>query len=123
MLYWAFKMTKKNQNIKNYSISNKLREENKSNDYFEVMLGNVSLEDLIALKLEIAFRSAGTVIYGLPIWKNTLFIFKDAILKFGISVCKDQNELSKFLGISRMQVFRLLKQFKTIEYFLNKNGR
>ena len=36
-----------------YSVSNKLRKENKSHDEFEVMLNNLNLEEVIALKLEL----------------------------------------------------------------------
>ena len=39
-----------------YSISKKLRKESKSSEEFELMLNGLSLEDVIALKLEIATR-------------------------------------------------------------------
>ena len=42
-----------------YSISNKLKKENKSHDEFEVMLNNLTLEEIIALKLELAAKSVG----------------------------------------------------------------
>ena len=35
----------------NYSISKKLKKERKSTEEFEVMLNNLSLEEIIALKL------------------------------------------------------------------------
>ena len=38
---------------KNYSISKKLRKDRKSNEEFEIMLGSLTLEELIALKLEL----------------------------------------------------------------------
>ena len=44
---------------KYYSLSNKLRKDNKSHDEFEVMLNNLSLEEIIGLKLELAARSVG----------------------------------------------------------------
>ena len=39
---------------KYYSLSKKLRRENRSNDEFEVMIGQLTLEELIGLKLELA---------------------------------------------------------------------
>ena len=44
---------KNNYNGKNkdYSITNKLRSEQKSNVDFEIMLNNLTLEEVIALKL------------------------------------------------------------------------
>ena len=53
-----------------YSLTKKLREENKSNEEFEVMLNNLSLEELIGLKLELASKVFGGKSYGLPIWKS-----------------------------------------------------
>ena len=41
---------------KNYSISKKLRKDRKSNEEFEIMLGALTLEELIALKLEISTK-------------------------------------------------------------------
>ena len=42
---------------KYYSVSKKLQRESKSTDEFEVMLNNLSLEEVIALKLELAAKS------------------------------------------------------------------
>ena len=53
---------------KYYSISNKLRKENKCHDEFEVMLNNLTLEEIIGLKLELAAKSAGGFLYGTPIF-------------------------------------------------------
>ena len=39
-----------------YSLSKKLRRENKSNDEFEVMISQLTLEELIGLKLELASK-------------------------------------------------------------------
>ena len=65
-----------------YSISKKLTKEQKSNDEFEVMLNNLSLEEVIALKLELAAKSAGGAVYGIPIWRSLKYVVEDAILKY-----------------------------------------
>ena len=49
---WKRKKTRKGRNTY-YSLSKKLRQEKKSNDEFEVMMGNLTLEELIGLKLEL----------------------------------------------------------------------
>ena len=41
---------------KNYSLIKKLRLENRSNDEFEVMLSQLTLEEVIGLKLELASK-------------------------------------------------------------------
>ena len=51
-----------------YSISNKLKNQGKSNDEFEVMVSNLTLEDLIGLKLELSARAADpTDTFELPV--------------------------------------------------------
>ena len=105
---------------KQFSISKKLREENKSNDYFELMLGNLPLEDIIALKLEIAFRAVGIPLHGIPIWKSVPLITKDALLKFVLSITSSKKEAANYLGASKQQLNNYLKTYKTVEYFSTK---
>ena len=56
-----------------YSLSNKLRKEGKSSEEFEILFNNLSLEEVIGLKLELAskFGLKGKM-YGLPIWYSLL---------------------------------------------------
>ena len=56
--------TNRKPTTKSYSISKVLRKENKSDDKLEMMLSNLSLEEIIALKLEISSRSVGNRLYG-----------------------------------------------------------
>ena len=105
---------------KQFSISKKLREENKSNDYFELMLGNLPLEDIIALKLEIAFRAVGIPLHGIPIWKTIPVITKDAFLKFVLSITSSKKEAANYLGTNKQQLNNYLKSYKTVEYFSTK---
>lgn len=108
-------MSKKS--LVNFSMSKKLREENKSNDYFEIMLGNLTLEDIIALKLEITYRTVGVALHGAPIWKATPFIVRDALLKFTLSITDSKSEASNFLGTDLLTIYKYLKKYKTVEYF------
>ena len=49
-------MKKNISEIENFSILKKLRSERKITEEFEVMLNNISLEETIALKLELASK-------------------------------------------------------------------
>jgi len=113
-------MTQKKAVNKDFSISKKLRAEKKSNDYFELMLGNLPLEDIIALKLEIAFRAIGITLHGVPIWKSVPFITKDALLKFVLSITTSKKEAANYLGTSVIILNKNLKKYKTVEYFSTK---
>jgi hypothetical protein len=104
------------------SISKKLREENKSNDYFEIMLNNLTLEEIIALKLEIAYKSIGFPLYGYPIWRASPFIMRDALMKFVFSVTTSKLKMQRILGLNLEDFLLNVKKYKTEEYFLKEKG-
>ena len=70
---WKNKVNKKSK-TKYYSILNKLKKEKKINKEFESIISNLSLEDIIALKLELSTKPVGNRLYGLPIWDNLVKI-------------------------------------------------
>ena len=72
----------KDNTCKDYSISKILRENKKSNDLFETMLCNISLEDVIALRLELAYKAIGVRLYGFPLWRSTNYIVQEGLLKY-----------------------------------------
>ena len=84
---------------KNYSIINKLRKERKSNEEFEIMLNNLSLEETIALKLELSSRYFSKRMYSIPLWSNLLNVVQDAVLKYALSATRTQAEAMRMLGL------------------------
>ena len=102
---------------KYYSLSNKLKKENKSHDEFEVMLNNLTLEEIIGLKLELAARSAGGYLYGIPIFSAIPYLVRDAILKYALSATRSKKEAARFLGIQLDHFKKLIKKYNTESYF------
>tara|TARA_Y100000593_G_scaffold44060_1_gene84093 strand:- start:717 stop:1091 length:375 start_codon:yes stop_codon:yes gene_type:complete len=116
---WERKLTsRRKKSTKNHSISNVLRKQNKSNDKFEVMLNNLSLEEVIGLKLELANRAAGGYLYGLPIWHAISDIVRDAVLKFASTATKTKGEAARYLGLSIQQLNQANKRYKIKHYFI-----
>jgi len=114
-------MIKKNKNDgKNryYSLSNKLKKEGKSSDEFEILFNNLSLEEVIGLKLELAskYQLRGKL-YGLPIWYSLRTIVKDAVLKYALSATRSKREGARFLGLQENNFNLLLKKHKIDNYF------
>jgi len=107
----------KDKESEHYSISNKLRNENKTNDIFESMLMSLSLEEIIGLRLEVATRAVHGNLYGLQLWKSIPKITKDALLKYAYSAARTNNEAASFLGISRNEFRKYIKKFNIKEYF------
>lgn len=110
---------KKNYNgkNKNYSIINKLRKERKSNEEFEIMLANLTLEEVIALKLEVTTRSVANRLYGIPIWHTINDIVKDAVFKYAVSATRTQTEAMRFLGLKENSFHELKKKYGIHDYF------
>ena len=102
---------------KYYSISNKLRKENKCHDEFEVMLNNLTLEEIIGLKLELAAKSAGGYLYGMPIFSAFPYLVRDAILKYALSATRSKKEAARALGINLDHFKKLIKKYNTENYF------
>jgi len=119
-------MIKKNKRTqgknKHYSLSKKLRKENKVTEDFEIMLNNLSLEELIGLKLELAAKAVGGMLYGLPIWFSLQHIIKDAVLKYAYSATKTKMEAARFLGFDKRRFNELVKKYNTNSYFEEKNN-
>ena len=101
----------------NKSIITKLRDQNKLNDSLLVLISNLTLEDLIAIKLELSCNLINNRLYGFDIWRNSNKIVQEAILKFAISTTKSKKDAARFLGLTYTEFARVLKNFKVKEYF------
>jgi len=106
---------------KDYSIINKLRKEHKSNEEFEIMLSSLSLEEVIALKLELATRSVSNRLYGFPLWHAMSDIIRDAVLKYAVSATRTKMEAMRFLGLKENSFHELMKKYEIDDYFSNKS--
>ena len=102
---------------KHYSLINKLKREHKITDEFQVMFNCLSLEEVIALKLELASKSVGGKLFGFPILSSMHDVTKDAVLKYALSAARTKGEVARFLGIQKSDLNRLLKKYGTETYF------
>lgn len=110
-------MPNKNEN---YSYSRVLKNEGKSNPEFEAQLSQLSLEEVIGLKLEVSSRDLNGKLYGFPVWQSMPTIIKDALLKFASSCTKSQVEAARMLGLSPDKYHELLKNFEDKNFLEEK---
>mgnify|MGYP003130473701 CR=1 FL=1 len=110
-------MKKDPKKKKSYSIIRKLRKEGKFSEEMEIFVSNLSIEDLIALKLEISSKPVSGKLFGIPIWKSVPFIVREALLKTAISVCKTKTESAAFLGIHPDKLNKLIKKYQIQSFF------
>lgn len=114
---WKKKRLKTKGRNKYYSVAKQLRRKKRTTEQFEIMLNTLTLEEVIALKLELAAKAAGGSLYGVPIWTSLRTIVSDAVLKFALSATKTKLEASRFLGIDKDNFEKMLKKYETKSFF------
>ena len=81
------------------------------------MLASLSLEEVIALKLELATKAVNGYMYGIPIWYTLPTVIKDAVLKFSYSAARSKKEAARFLGIDIISLNNLLIKYNIRSFF------
>jgi hypothetical protein len=66
--------------INNKSIINKLTHEGVVSQDLLVLINNLTLEDLIAIKLELSCALVRNKLYGIDFWSNSCYIIREAFL-------------------------------------------
>tara|TARA_R100001510_G_C7442504_1_gene71079 strand:- start:118 stop:462 length:345 start_codon:yes stop_codon:yes gene_type:complete len=108
--------------LSSISTITKLKDQNIINDQLLVCINRLKLEELIAIKLELSSQNVNNRLYGLDIWRRTSYIVKDGILKFSLSVSKSKKDAARFLGLSYVEFMKQIREFKTNEYFKEKEN-
>lgn len=104
---------KKNLTTTNKSIILKLCLQ----DDLLVQINKLSLEELIAVKLELSANSINNRLYGFDLWRQSNKIVKEAILKFAISTTKSKKDAARFLGLTYLEFKRVIKEYKVTDFF------
>jgi|TARA_B100000282_G_C31426274_1_gene351392 hypothetical protein len=102
---------------KNKSIASKLINDGIASEDLLVLVNSISLEDIIALKLELSSRILQNRFYGFDIWRNTNYIVKDALLKFAIANTNSKKDAARFLNLNYSAFSRLIKKFEVDKFY------
>lgn len=97
-----------------------LREKKKSNEYFETLLANLTMEEVIALKLELAVSKNPTTFLSLPIWKSTPKFVRDAMFKAALGIAGTKKGAMRILGMNVRQFKNYLNKLDIIAYYKEK---
>jgi hypothetical protein len=79
------------------------------------MLNRLTLEELVALKLELSTKTANTPLYNMPIRKNIHHIVNYACIWFAISSTFTMEEAAAMLGMQQFNFFNMLKKYGFIK--------
>ena len=105
------------QKITNKSLINKLKNDGSLNDSILTGIGNLSIEDLIAVKLELSANHINNRLYGFDIWHQTGNITKEAVLKFALSTTKSKKDAARFLGLTYGEFKRVITTYNVKSFF------
>ena len=111
---------KKVNKFKNYSFISIMKQEKKINEEFLSVLSSLSMEEIIALKLETAIRLTKHKFYNFPVWKAIPSICRDAVLRYTLSACQSKRDGARMLGIDIREFDRLIKKYNTEKLFINE---
>ena len=103
---------KKNITIKNYSLINKFLKERKVNKEFILILSSLSLEDLIALKLESTSRILKGRMLSHSFFTSIKYMILEAIIKYILSISERKEDLELNLGIKYQTLRGILKKIE-----------
>jgi len=102
---------------KTLSLSKLLKKQSKISEEFEVMLSQLTLEEVIGLKLELASKAIGGKLYGLPIVRAMPRIAQEASILYAISAASTKMEAARFLGLNKKDFNKLYKKYNISDYF------
>jgi len=111
------KSSKKNLTTKNKSVILALKAKNLLDDSLLVSINNLSLEELIAIKLELSANHINNRPYGFDIWRKSGYIIKEALLKFALSTTNSKKDAARFLGLTYSEFKKAIKQYKVTKFF------
>ena len=103
--------------INNKSIINKLTHEGVVSQDLLVLINHLTLEDLIAIKLELSCALVRNKLYGIDFWSNSCYIIREALLKFAISASKSKKDAARFLGLDLREFNTQYKKYNIESYF------
>ncbi len=110
-------MKKRRSKYKHKSIINKLLNNNIINESNLTFIDSMSLEDLIAVKLELSARHINNKLYAFNLLSNTNRLVKEAIIKFAISSTQSKTDAARFLGIDYETLSVLIREYKLKDYY------
>jgi hypothetical protein len=110
-------MKKRRSKYKHKSVINKLLYNNIINESNLTFIDSMTLEDLVAVKLELSARYINNKLYAFNLLSNTNRLVKEAIIKFAISATQSKMDAARFLGIDYEGLRKLVNEYDLQDYF------
>ncbi len=100
-----------------YSYKDNLLKNKQIDKNFLLQLNNLTLEDLIYLKLDQVSKNLNGKFYGFPIFDAFTSICREAFLRYALSSTKSKKEAAMIMKTSKSNLNYLTKKYKIDEEF------
>ena len=94
-----------------------MKAQNLLDDSLLVCINSLTLEDLIAIKLELSANHINNRPFGFDIWRKSGYIIKEALLKFAVSTTHSKKDAARFLGLTYSEFKKVMRKYKVENYF------
>ena len=105
----------KNKSRNSTTISNYLRHKNKSNEAFEHMVNALTIEELLALKIELATKTSNTPLVFMPLFKNCNHIIRECLGLVAVIMAGNIQGAAEILGISNTRMEAIARKYSILE--------
>lgn len=102
-------MSSKNKVIKTF-IS-ELREQGRITEQFLDGVSDLTIEELIAVKLELSSKMVKGKLYGLPLWGSMPYAVRDGLLMFVTRNCITKTDMASTIGLPYEQFTQIYRKY------------
>lgn len=88
---------------KRINLSDELKLKKKITEEFEVMLGGLTLEEIIGLKLEVSARNLKGKLYGVNLLDSLKRSSRDAAFSYVLNFCRNEPTAAFLLGLTTQE--------------------
>jgi hypothetical protein len=96
---------------KKRSFISELREEGKVDSPFLDKVSDLTIEELIAIKLECSAKMMRGKLYNFPLWYTLPYMVRDAMMNFVDRNCKTKTDMSNVLGIPYSEFIQIYRKY------------
>ena len=100
-----------NKKEKKITFISELRKDGRISEEFLNVVSDLTLEELISVKLELSAKILNGKLYNLPLWYNLPYIVRESLLNFVNRNCKTKADMSNTLGIPYEQFIQKYKKY------------
>jgi len=98
-------------NEKKVTFISELKRDGRVSEEFLNVVSDLTLEELISVKLELSAKMFNGKLYNFPLWYNLPYIIRESLLNFVNRNCKTKVDMSNTLGIPYEQFIQIYKKY------------